>query len=79
MKLRQKFYKKGSLYDLEIDPKECEKIADDFAIDFSIWKDKNCNLIINSDEIFYYTDSEKYDDAYDTKELLQIYKEENGL
>ena len=79
MKLMQKFYKNGSSYDLQIDPKECEKIADEFAINFSIWKDKNCYLIVNSDEIFYYRDSEKYNDAYTTKELLEIYKEENGL
>jgi hypothetical protein len=79
MKLRQIFWQKGSLYDLEINPDECVKIASEFAVNFSIWKDKNCFLVFNSEEFFYYRDSEKYDNAYSTKELVEIYKKENGL
>ena len=46
--------------------KECEQVADDFAIGFAEW------LVIryNEDIIF---------DEYTTKELLEIYKREKGL
>ena len=46
--------------------KQCEKIADEFAIGFAEW------LVIryNEDIIF---------DEYTTKELLEIYKKEKGL
>lgn len=58
---------------------ESEKIADDFAIGFSEWKDKNCYLVMGSESLFYVRDSEIHDDAYTRKELLKIYKKEKGL
>lgn len=50
----------------ESNAKECEIIADEFAIGFAEW------LVIryNEDIIF---------DEYTTKELLEIYKKEKGL
>ena len=45
---------------------ECEKVADEFAIEFAEWL-----LIIYNEDIIY--------DAYSKKELLEIYKDEKGL
>ena len=45
---------------------ECEKIAEDFAIDFAEWL-----LIIYNEDIIY--------DAYSKEQLLEIYKKENEL
>lgn len=65
MTLKEKF--------LEILPrgfeKECEKIADDYAIEFVEWKDK-----ISTSDLLY---SSKY--AKSNQELLEIFKKEKGL
>ena len=37
MTLKQKFWNDGTLYDLEMNPDECVKIADEFAIEFAEW------------------------------------------
>ena len=64
MTLKEKFYKesieKPYIFPLE----DYEKIADEFAIGFADWKDKN-----------YW----KYNKCQTTKELLEIYKKEKGL
>lgn len=56
---------------------EHEKIADEFAIEFAEWKDKNC---------IYYDGwniriplGDKYNDVYTNEELLKIFKKEKGL
>lgn len=46
--------------------KECEQVADEFAIGFAEWL-----LIIYNEDIIY--------DAYTKEELLEIYKIENEL
>jgi Mg2+/Co2+ transporter CorB len=55
-----------------------EKIAEEFAIEFSEWcvkyRDKNKN--INGDILHSIS---KYDETYLTKELLEIFKKEKGL
>lgn len=66
MKLIQKFYEKGSLYDLEIDPKQCEIIADEFAVSFGLWLTRKGNYNINN-----------WNKSMEEK--LEIYKKENGL
>lgn len=58
---------------------ECVEIADDFAIGFAEWKDKNCYLVMGSESLFYFRNSEIHDDAYTRKELLEIYKLSTGL
>jgi len=57
---------------------DCEKIADEFAIEFAEWciyyREKNKNIygqILHS--------LSKYDETYTTKELLEIFKKEKGL
>ena len=42
---------------------QCEVIADEFAIGFAQWCDENYNTL----------------KPYDMKQLLEIYKKENGL
>ena len=55
-----------------------EKIAEEFAIEFSEWcvkyRDKNKN--INGDILHSIS---KYDETYLTKELLEIFKKEKEL
>ena len=52
--------------------KKCEKIADEFAIEFAEWLRNN-----------WYDTGEKWhrepDEDYTSKELLEIYKKEKGL
>jgi hypothetical protein len=56
----------------------CEKIADDYAIEFAEWsvkyRDKNKN--VNGNILHSFS---KYDETYLTKELLEIFKKEKGL
>lgn len=59
--------------------KQCALIAEEFAIGFAKWKDKNCYLVMGSESLFYVRDSEIHDDAYTRKELLEIYKKEQKL
>lgn len=66
MKLRDKFKKYTPIEFEEECSDECEQIADDYAIEFAEWIDKNHKLI--SIEIY----SNK-------KELLEIFKKEKGL
>jgi hypothetical protein len=67
----------------------CEKIADEFAIGFADWKDDN--FLVYKDKTYYAKTSSQYFDItkyigkekptkyYTTKELLEIYKKEQGL
>jgi hypothetical protein len=59
---------------LSHDSHECEKIADEFAIEFAEWKDENC---FNQGDGFYNRNYK--DEAFLLKELLEIYKKEKGL
>lgn len=54
--------------------KQCEKIADEFAIEFAEWKDK---FISEIDD--WKQDGVYLKNSYTTKELLEIYKKEKGL
>jgi hypothetical protein len=73
MTLKEKFRPHAKYWDCYNDEplkydheNKCEKIADDFAIDFAEWL-----IIIYNEDIIY--------DAYSKKELLEIYKRENEL
>lgn len=57
---------------------ECEKIADDFAIEFAEWCDDNYFRMGNTS---IWSDSTDWEDniKITTKELLEIYKKEKGL
>jgi hypothetical protein len=54
---------KQALYKPYFQAEECEKIADDYAIDFAKWVQFHSELWIK----------------YKTSELLEIYKKEKGL
>ena len=54
--------------------KQCEKIADDFAIGFKDWCDKFTNEVGD-----WKQDGVCLKNRFSTKELLQIYKKEKGL
>lgn len=63
MTLRDKFSTMVLDKDIAEWEKECEKIADDFAIEFAAWIQFHSELWIR----------------YNRKELLQIFKKEHGL
>jgi hypothetical protein len=68
MNLKEKFNSKlvevkQALYKPYFQAEECEKIADDYAIDFAKWVQFHSELWIK----------------YKTSELLEIYKKEKGL
>ena len=70
----------SNTYDKDIaedNASECEKIADDYAIDFVCWLMDNCKLISTEEEenVLWRYDSEDY--TIDT--LLEIFKKEKGL
>jgi hypothetical protein len=48
---------------------ECEKIADDYAIEFAEWIAKE----------YWLNSSGKYSQSQNHKELLEIFKKEKGL
>lgn len=81
MTLAEKFETKSSI-DTSIEAKvfarECEQVADNFAIGFAEWctkyRDKNRN--VNGEMLHA---KSKYDETYLTKELLEMYKKENRL
>lgn len=71
MKLKEKFSNLLPFYNKNDNHKkstECEKIADDYAIDFYNWMRKN-DTSENSNKFFHYTD----------KDMLNAFKEEKGL
>ena len=54
---------------------ECEKIADDYAIEFLEWFDKNCYARGENSFLLWAND----DEPLTLKELLEIFKKEKGL
>jgi hypothetical protein len=82
MTLKEKFETKSSIdttKEAKVFAKECEKIADEFAIGFANW----INEKYWSDDRYdvYYETINKLRDGifYNSKELLEIYKKENKL
>jgi hypothetical protein len=66
MTLKEKFWALLPLYNVNNNKSiECEKIADDYAIEFAEWIVKNCNHSKLK--------------SLDYKELLEIFKKEKGL
>jgi hypothetical protein len=58
---------------------ECEKITDEFAIGFSLWKEAN---VVQDDNDMYYNESRiqvSRNNPVDIHQLLKIYKKEKGL
>jgi hypothetical protein len=86
MTLKEKF---GKLFMKSRCTIEFEQIADEFAIGFAEWKDSNFSMY--RDKTYYANTSSQYFDItkyvgkekptkyYTSKELLEIYKKENGL
>jgi hypothetical protein len=75
MTLKEKFETKSSIdttKEAKVFAKECEVIADEFAIGFAEWVEYSC-WKIESDRYLY------EDDQFTTKELLEIYKKESNL
>lgn len=55
---------------------KCVEIADEFAIEFSLWKDENTLRVdLNGYKAFGDTENDK---PHTLQELLQIYKKEKG-
>jgi hypothetical protein len=89
MTLKQKFKEILTAFWIDNWEDECEKVADDFAIEFADWKDDN--FLVYKDRTCYAKTSSQYFDVtkyiskekptkyYTTKELLEIYKKEKGL
>lgn len=61
-------------YLLDVEAIKCEKIADDYAIGFTEWKDKFIDEVAD-----WKLDGVFLKNKYTTKELLEIYKKEKGL
>jgi hypothetical protein len=66
MTLKEKFKEILTAFWINDWENKCEKITDEFAIEFAEWL-----LIIYNEDIIY--------DAYTKEELLEIYKIENEL
>ena len=73
MTLRDKFRKadRFSVTKISLDIK-CEKIADDYAIEFAEWVEKLRDSDIDSLDYAFWLDNT-------SKELLEIFKKEKGL
>ncbi len=57
--------------------KECEKIADDYAIEFGNWLDKNqCDRLTDGR---WLSSIINFNKSFTTEELLEIFKKEKGL
>jgi hypothetical protein len=89
MTLKEKFeqftyYSEGNnpmerQYQREDNAKECEKIAEEFAIGFALWKEAQ---VTQDDNGLYYGESRiavSRKNPVDIYKLLEIYKKENGL
>jgi hypothetical protein len=81
MTLKEKFETKSSINttkEAKVFAKECEDIADKFAIGFAEWitseKSKYSILYGNQEKRFA-----TFEEDYTTKELLEIYKKESNL
>ncbi len=74
MTLKEKFETKASIdttYEAKLFAKECEKIADDYAIEFAEWVEELSRQHIDSLDYHLYLDN-------DVKELLEIFKKQKG-
>ena len=79
MKLKQKFNYENKHY-LMLDAGKCEKIADDYAIEFANFIDKKYYQHAHHNN--RYAESENdfaSGKTYTIKELLEIFKKEKGL
>ena len=79
MKLKEKFaeFTKQESWEKEnYNAKECEQIADDYAIEFADWININYFQIVGTKTWCKTLSMEK---TYNAKELLEIFKKEKGL
>jgi len=79
MTLKEKFTTMALDRDIADWEKACEKIADEFAIGFAIWKENNALQDINGN---YYAESRigvSRNNPINIYELLEIYKKEKEL
>ena len=74
MTLKQKFKEILTAFWISNWEDECEKVADEFAIGFAEWKDKFISEVGD-----WKQDGVYLKNSYTTKELLEIYKKEEGL
>jgi len=58
---------------------QCEKIADDYAIEFFYWTMDWCVEFYDNNEKGNIYKFSNHDNKYTTKELLEIFKKEKGL
>ena len=58
--------------------KNLEYVADDFTIGFADWKDENC-FKAKGIALWLIPESDECTSAYTNKQLLEIYKKEEGL
>jgi len=73
MTLRDKF---GEVYIEKGMAKECEQIANDYAIEFSEWININYFQIVGTKT---WCKTLSMENEYTSKELLEIFKKEKGL
>ena len=81
MTLKEKFETKSSIdttKEAKVFASECEKIADEFAVGFSEWNSYKYKYLPNKGW-FATTYQLEMDIFITSKELLEIYKKENGL
>ena len=55
---------------------DCEKVADDYAIEFAEWLNSNCYRCFDND---WWLTKKEGDVKKTSKELLEIFKKEKGL
>ena len=58
--------------------KELEYVADDFTIGFADWKDENC-FKATGIALWLIPESNEFTSTYTNRQLLEIYKKEEGL
>lgn len=81
MKLKEKFIEPTKVPNIkgiwveDLDAaKQCEKIADDYAIEFAEWTDYLGYVLVDNGWVSFSDDNPK-----NTQELLEIFKKEKGL
>jgi hypothetical protein len=72
----EEFTEQKSYERTNYDAQECEKIADDYAIEFAGWMLKRC-LSPSNDGLYIDYDGDK--SQVSIKQLLEIFKKEKGL
>lgn len=78
MTLKEKFKEILTAFWISNWEDECEKVADEFAIEFAEWCDDNYFRMGNTN---VWSDSTDWEDnvKYTTRKLLKIFKKEKGL